>query len=190
MTRSDQITLAQYHQHRQSYESQGRYVDLIDGQLIEISLFSRLQSHIITQLFARLNYHVDTHLGGAVFDLKQGYVLDNQTVLHPTLSYVSQDRMSQQASEMFDGTANIAIYVVDERDTTVSIQSRVHLHLNHAAEMVWVIFADESCAELYTLDKGELQVDELGLGDTLVAPNILPEFELPLFTIFPAKRMS
>lgn len=189
MSADDNMTVEQFLEHSKKYEAQGRYFHLIEGQIFEVPMFSRLQSHIVTQLFARLNYHVDTHLGGAVYDLKQAYILPDDTILRPTLSYVAFDRVQKNADHHIDGIPDLAIYLVDERVATDHITQKTQLCLDHGAQMVWVIFADESCAELYTHTDSNLQVEELGFGDMLTAPDILPDFELPLYTIFPLKQM-
>jgi len=182
----DKVTVEAYSQQYQASAPNGLYVDLIDGHLLELGLFSRLQSHIITQLYARLNYHIDTHMGGAIFGMQRGYTLNDYTLIHPTISYVAPD---SDLTDEDTGAPNLVVHVVDSCDATDDIQARVQLWLTHGAEMVWIVFADESCAELYSMSDGDMVVDELGFGDTLTAPDILPEFELPLFTIFPAKRL-
>lgn len=163
--------------------------ELLNAELIESPLFSYTQAYVLTQLYARLSYHGDTNDLGYTFDSQQGYVLGDTTVLYSTLSFVANDRIDGRVSSPMQGAPSIVIEIVSSADALDFVKTKLEVYFKHGAEMVWIIFADEARAEIHTLDDNELQVEALGFGDTLTAPDLLPDFEQPLYTLFPAKRI-
>ncbi len=186
---SEQYTLDEYNEQLPKLTKHGAVVELMNGYLKPVPLYTKYQSKILTQLYARLSYHGDVHDLGYTFDARTGYTINSNTVLHPTLSFLSRNQQQGELDDRIIGAPTIAIEVILNDYVLEQLEHKIRLYLEQGTAMVWVIFAEDAGAELYTLQNDVVQVEELGIGDTLTAPDILPDFELPLYMIFPSRRI-
>ena len=162
-------------------------VELINGEVVEMSPSGRQASSIARRIGARLGDFVDENALGDVTTADGGYRLDEDNMRVPDVAYVSNERLAAQddPTKYVEGPPDLAVEVISPTDTASATQEKIDLYLRTGVRLVWVVYP--SVRKVYVYRPGK-DVRVLGEKDTLEGGEVLPGFSLPVLDIFPRRR--
>lgn len=96
----------------------------------------------------------------------------------PDVCFISEERVPKDQWRFPAMSPDLAVEIISDDDSHKKIMANVKLYLQHSAKMVWVIFAYTHEVLVCTAK------DKHYVRDLLTAPEVLPEFELPVRKIF------
>ena len=122
---------------------------------------------------------------GVVVGGRCGFLLAHRpdTVRAARIAYVRSNRsqVSAASGPFFPGAPDLAIEVISASDRAGEIEEKVRDWLTHGGRVVWLV---NPIAKLVTVYRGPTVVQVFTAADTLVEPELLPGFELPVLQIF------
>jgi len=169
--------------------SSGKFYELVNGELIEMSPASSLSSRIGLKLAATILAYVEQYDLGYVTGADGGYVLstDPDTVRAPDVGFVAKDRVEEYPSEGYLEIApDLAVEVVSTSDSANEVQAKALEYIKYGVKLVWVVFPKSKTLMVYTSDGVELLKED----QTLPGGDVLPDFVLPVKDIFPSDTSS
>jgi len=96
----------------------------------------------------------------------------------PDVCFVAKDRVPKNMRRFPTMSPDLAVEIVSEDDSYKKISEKTKAYLQQGAKIVWVVFA-ATREVLVCTAKGKHYAQ-----DILTAPEVLPEFELPVQEIF------
>jgi Uma2 family endonuclease len=168
-----------------------RGYELVDGELVEVSLVSPPHGRIAVQMGHRLLSHIEQHgIGGQVY-AEAGYVLrlprDPERLRGPDVSYVSQATLDAHGSEPEKGWFRLVPDLVVEIDSPGRRpgieQRRIRDYLDAGVRVIWVIHTATQSATVHTSDGAWRSVNT---REALEGGMVLPGLILPLSQLFRA----
>lgn len=160
--------------------------EVIDGQRVESLPMSAYATWIASRLHTRLDLHVDQRSLGTVV-MEMLFILEAEGKLRrrPDVAFISSQRwpLDREPPELGDWQVvpNLAVEVVSPNDEFETVLAKVHEYFRHGVEVVWVILPEHR--QLYVYDS-PTAVRILSESDQLEAGPLLPDFQLPLNTLF------
>ena len=98
----------------------------------------------------------------------------------PDVSFVAKERVPKDKPRFLAMAPDLAVEIVSEDDSYKKIMAKVKAYLQQGTKVVWVIFASTQEVLVCTAaDKYYVDLDEV-----LTAPEVLPDFALPVREIF------
>jgi Uma2 family endonuclease len=167
-----------------------RGYELVDGELVEVSLVSPPHGRIAMKVGHHLLTHIEEHgIAGEVYG-EAGYVLalrrDPERLRGPDVSYVSHETMLAKGGEPKRGWFRLVPDLVVEVDSPnrepAVEQLRIHDYLDAGVRLLWIIHTEARSATLIHAD-GSARL--LRTGDALEGDPVLPGLRLPLTKLFP-----
>jgi Uma2 family endonuclease len=167
-----------------------RGYELVDGELVEVSLPSPPHGRLAARLAHLLLDHVEAHgVRGDVYG-EAGYVLglrhDPERLRGPDVSYVSEATLHAHGGEPARGWFRLAADLMVEIDSPgrkpAVERQRIRDYLEAGVRLIWVIHTNTRSVTVY---HGDGSVQRLGTGDTVVGDPVLPGLRLPLIRLFP-----
>jgi Uma2 family endonuclease len=141
-------------------------------------LASRLQS--------RLGPYVEEHeLGTCVMEML--FILDVERNLRrrPDVAFVSADRWPLAREIPITGdwaiVPDLAVEVISPNDIFQDVLAKLHEYFQYGVQLVWTVVPEAQ--QVYVYD-APTQVRILTVHDTLTGNRILPDFRLPLASLF------
>jgi Uma2 family endonuclease len=164
--------------------------ELVDGQLVEISVPGPTHGWIAGRLTQRLLNHIDAHGPPGGIYIETGYVLglrrDPERLRLPDLSYVSDATLKARREGLPDGWFHlIADFVVeiDSPGTRPAInRERIRDFLDAGVKLIWVIHTKRRTATVHHADG---TTERLDFDDVLAGDPVLPGLRIPLAELFP-----
>lgn len=163
---------------------EGRYYELVRGELIEMTPPGSLHGKIALRLGRYLQAHVEAHRLGEVM-VESGYWLerDPDTVRGPDVSFTAASRVPPEGlpEGFFLGPPDLAVEVVSPGDSDAEVQDKVMNYLASGTCLVWVVRPRQRTVTVYHPD-GYARV--LRETETLEGEEVVPGFALPLRELF------
>lgn len=83
------------------------------------------------------------------------------------------------------GMPDLAVEIKSPNNTIIELREKARFYLENGCRMVWIVYPNKRIVEIYQVEQ---DIEILMSGDTIKAANVLPEFELAIDTLFPAKN--
>ncbi len=165
---------------------QGAGFELVDGELVELSM-SSLAHLTAGEIFGTLRDHVKPRRLGWMFPENSGFRCfpdDPERVRRADTAFVRLDRYHRDQATA-DGFISVCpdfvVEVVSPHDTTTEVTVKRKEWLKAGVRLVWVVQPEAQEVYAYTTDGGR---QSFGLGDTLTAEPVLPDFRIPVADLF------
>jgi Uma2 family endonuclease len=157
--------------------------ELIDGELIEVSPTGGVSGWVNGLIYAALLNHSLEGSQDWVLPPETGFVLfpDRDTVRAPDAAVVLRERLDALPRGFIPLAPDLAVEVLSPSDRLADALEKVRMYLDAGVRLVWLVDPDVRSVTAYR--PGAAPVT-LHAGDTLDGGDVLPEFRLPLTSIF------
>lgn len=176
---TDNMTLEQYLSLRES----GYRDEVSCGRLVREPQPGDQHGEIGAELTAILVNYLAEHRVGRI-RTASGYVLRRAPLVirAPDVSFVRENRLPREKqSELFEGAPDLAIEIVSPSNSASDLQEKIAEYLEAGTQLVWVIYPRTRSVAVHQ-PNGEVRV--LGSNEILIAPSLLPGFEVPIARFF------
>lgn len=160
----------------------GMHHELIEGELQTLPPPRLRYTEVAQQVFLALKA-IEKKAGCRAY-IEAGYKLTHHppTWLQPDASLMRAERVAEADPDGFlQGAPEIAVEVISPSESAVDVERKTELYPAHGAQIVWVIYPRSRKVRVFLADGTEFQ---RGLHDSLTLPGILPDWTLPVATIF------
>lgn len=185
-------------QHKQAYtledlraiealpENEGKYFELINGELREVPTPSPLHNFVVAVIVATLFNFVRTHNLGFVFGDATSYSLPNGDELIPDASFISKERQSLPLPSKFYIAPDLAVEVASPSNWEREMLDKAESYLQSGTRLVWVIYPKTQIVDAIRLtEDGKLSVQKVNFDGALDGEDVLPGFTIPVRDLFP-----
>jgi len=160
--------------------------EIVDGQRVDVPPMSVYTTWLASRLHGRLWPYVEEHgLGTCVMEML--FILDAERNLRrrPDVAFVSADRWPLDrefpVTGDWDVVPDLAVEVISPNDIFKDVLAKLHEYFQYGVQLVWAIVPEAQ--QVYVYDS-PTQVRILMVRDTLTGGTILPDFRLPLASLF------
>lgn len=157
-------------------------IELWDGEIIIMSPSDAICGETGSQLGRLLGNWVYPRKLGRVFDSSTGFKMPDGKTLSPDVSFVSAERLKQSPRSYAQLVPDLIAEIKSSTDSLTRQKARIQEFLKHGARVGILIDPDKRNVTVYT-PSGESIV--LTDDDTLVIPEILPGWEIPISELWP-----
>ncbi len=171
-----------------SPEYADRIVELVEGEIVEMSKASGLHGQITMLLSLKIaNYIVDNGLG-IVTAAETGFILERNpdgrdTVRGMDLAFISKSKApAPLPNTLLEYAPDLAVEVISPSNEAADIRLKIRQLLNAGTALVWIVYPDLRIVDIHTRDGATT----LNAADNLSGGDVLPGFEIPVREIFPA----
>ncbi|MFO0957344.1 MAG: Uma2 family endonuclease [Isosphaeraceae bacterium] len=164
-------------------EADRRLFELVDGTLVEKAM-GYGESRLTVILIQLLANYLDLHDIGIVTGPDGLLMLTTGLIRIPDVSFVSWDRLPDRMppqGPMPRIPIDLAVEVISLGNTPAEMERKVAEYLDAGTRLIWLIDPRKKAAWVYAPG---LPAVELNEGDTLDGGDVLPDFILPLTTLF------
>ena len=165
-----------------------RIVELVEGEIVEISKPTGLHGQITMLLSLKIgNYVIENGLG-VITAAETGFVLERNpdgrdTVRGLDIAFIRSARVSSVLPDQWVSVApDLAVEVISPSNDAADIRLKIRQLLDAGTAMVWIVYPDLRIVDVYT----RVGATTLNAADALSGGDVLPGFEIPVREIFPA----
>lgn len=183
MLKEGRLTLDDLHEFEARPENQDKHFELIEGEIIE-KMASFLPSAIAQQVAFALMLYLKQNPLGYLTGSDGGYIMPNGNRLIPDVGYISKTRLPTFPPREVPIPPDLAVEVVSPTDDLREVQKKARLYVQYGVKMVWVVYPEDQNVDVYEPAEGGVLVKSFDLEGVLSCPALLPDFELPVRSIF------
>tara|TARA_B100001750_G_scaffold239654_1_gene248028 strand:- start:1609 stop:2181 length:573 start_codon:yes stop_codon:yes gene_type:complete len=185
MMAGSRLTVEAFYQRRDEWPEGGRWCELVDGEVFELSPPDVMHSGVVLNLASKLGvYAQETQNGYACFDI--GFVVARcpDTVRMINIAYFTAgSRFGLFDVGYSEQPPVLAVELASSRDRQETMSQRVDEFLRGGVPLVWVLDTVDRCVEI---NRKDTVLQKCSAGDILGGDDILPDFECevgPLFDV-------
>ena len=160
-------------------------VELIDGEIVEMTPSSDGSSSAAISIGALLWNHVRLNKLGRVYGADGGFVLfpDRETVRVPDVAFVRAERMPQgEARRHFPRLApDLVVEVLSPTDRASEVLAKVAMYQEAGVSLIWLVDPDVRTVTVLATNRAPVTLHP---GETLEGGDVLPELQIPVSDIF------
>ena len=160
--------------------------EIVDGRRVDVPPMSVYTTWLASRLQSRLGPYVEEHgLGTCVMEML--FILDAERNLRrrPDVAFVSAERWPLDreipTTGDWDIVPDLAVEVISPNDLFQDVITKLHEYFHYGVRLVWAVVPEVQ--QVYVYDS-PTQVHILTVRDTLTGGKILPDFHLPLASLF------
>lgn len=164
-----------------------RVMELVEGELIEMSKPTRIHGIVVANLTAEIVYFVKHRGLGEVNAGDTGFILERgedgrDTVRGLDIAFVSESRAPEPPDfSWYEVGPDLAVEVISPSNKASDTHLKVTQLLNAGARLVWLVYPATRTVEAHTSAGAKtLREDE-----TLSGGDVLPGFEIRVSDLFP-----
>ncbi len=161
----------------------GSMLELVRGEVIELSRPKPRHGHICSKIDRRLGTFVELHNLGWVLSNDTGVIVerDPDTVRGPDLCFYSLERMPFLPETYSEFAPELAVEVLSPDDRMTEVREKVREYLAAGVKLIWVVNPDTKSVVVYS---GSLKGIEYGPADTVDGGEVIPGFSLRVSEFF------
>ena len=162
------------------------HYEVVRGIVVEKPAMGVYETHIASVLMIMLADFLKTHRLGRL-ESEMLFSLDVAVDLkrRPELTFISNERWPRNRAvprtAAWDVVPDLAIEIISSTNLASGVLIKVGEYFQHGVRCVWVVYPVEE--QVYVYDS-VTSVRILTRADRLAVPSILPQFELPLESLF------
>jgi Uma2 family endonuclease len=185
--RERNITAERFFELMEQPEYLDRVIELVEGELIEMSKPTRIHGVVAARLTMKIANHVDEKDLGEVTSGDAGFVLErnasgSDTVRGLDIAFVSKSRVPDPPDfTWYEIGPDLAVEVISPNNKTSDTHLKVMQLLNAGARLVWLVYPDSRTVVTHSAD-GAITLHQ---NDTLSGGDVLPGFEIRIGDISP-----
>ncbi len=164
----------------------GKRLELVDGEMIEVSPTTMLHGAIVLMLGGIMNEFVRQHNLGIVAAGDVDHVLRRgpDIVRAPAVSFVARESVPKSGLPergFWEGPPTLAVEVVSPDDRANEVHAKVQHYLEAGTRQVWVLWPSQRSVTVHDHDGGSR---ELGPEARLDGGDVLPGFTVRVGDLF------
>lgn len=168
-----------------------RYIELIDGELIEMPQPGRRHGLLAADIVFYLRLYTRTREIGEI-TIESGYFSadDRHTLLGPDVAFLRYDRLPQPPTDKWVSVMpDLAVEIRSPGDSLAKIRRKAQIYLRNGTTIVWIVLPAQQGVEVWRQVEGSPPASEFfGVGDKLEGEDVLPGFKLDISLLFPPDR--
>ena len=173
-------TLAEFEQIAALPENQDRLLELINGEIVE-KVPTEEHGVIALWIATFLNmYLLDNPIGLVSAEANHRVKGDNQNARLPDISFIKGKRDPVKKGSV-SRMPDLAVEVKSPDDKPPELHEKANYYLKNGSQVVWVVYPEKLRIEVH---RQGVEVQVLGMEDTLDGGDLLPGFTLPVKQIF------
>lgn len=186
--RERNITAERFFELMEQPEYLDRVIELVEGELIEMSKPTRIHGFVVAILSAEIVTFVRRNGLGEVYTGDTGFILargesGSDTVRGVDFAFVSNARASGTPDySWYEFGPDLAVEVISPSNKASDIHLKVKQLFDAGTRQVWLVYPETRAVEAHTA-QGSVKLHE---ADTLHGGDALPGFELRVGDIFPS----
>jgi Uma2 family endonuclease len=163
--------------------------EIIDGQRVELPPMSILASRVASRLQGNLVHHLlDKPIGEALMETLFRLPVPADRNRRPDVAFVSSKTVANAppqpgSANAWDVLPELMVEVVSPHDIAEDIMERIDEYFTAGIKLMWVVYPTQRLIYVYDSPR---QVRILGEADQLDGSTILPEFRIPVASLFPS----
>ncbi len=169
-----------------------RVLELVEGEIVEMSKPSGLHGQITMLVGAKIfNYVADNALG-IVTAAETGFILERNpdgrdTVRGLDVAYISGARVPiVLPDQLLDVAPDLAVEVISPSNKVADMHRKIRQLLAAGTALIWIVHPETHTVEVHTPSGATTLEDD----DMLNGGDALPGFEIPVREIFPVPASS
>jgi Uma2 family endonuclease len=170
----------------------GERYEIVDGQLVEKPPMAALETWLASRLLGLMFQFIDAHRLGTVVS-EMLFLLDKSMNVRrrPDVAFVSASQWPPDrpipSTEAWDIVPELAIEVISASNTADEVLNKLNEYFHAGVRLAWVVFPRQCQIYVYT---SMTDVRILGIDGILDGGSILPDFRLPVRTLFGAAAVG
>ena len=163
--------------------------ELIQGELIEMPPTNYAHGRLAFRIGRYLDEFAEPrNLGEASTEVGFYPAHDRTTLLAPDTAFVTAARKPDpSAFTLADFMPDLAVEVKSPSNSYPELRRKARIYLSNGTTLVWIIDPMKRAAEVWRVDEdGGIESETLDIHGVLRGEGVLPGFELPMLTLFPA----
>lgn len=157
-------------------------LELEDGKIEIMGPSDIVSSEISSRLIAFLFIWVNPRRLGRIFDSAGGFILPDQNLKTPDVSFVSASRLQQSPRYFAELVPDLVVEVKSQSDRVKVLEKKVQKFLELGAKIGILIDPDELTVTLYKPSEKPIV---FRTEDTLTIPELFPGWELLVSELWP-----
>lgn len=173
-------------------EYEDRSVELVEGEIVEMSKPGGLHGQITMILSLKIANHVVENGLGIVTAAETGFILarnpdGRDTVRALDIAFLSRARVpSVLPDNLLEVAPDLAVEVISSSNKTADTHRKIRQLLAAGTPLIWIVHPETRAIEVHTRSGATT----LEGDDTLSGGEVLPGFEISVREIFPAPAPS
>jgi Uma2 family endonuclease len=163
-------------------DGDGMHRELIDGELQILPPPKLRHTEVAKRIFLTL-VAIEKPSGCRAYT-EAGYKLTERppSWLQPDASFLGATRAAAADLDgFFLGAPELAVEVISPSESAADVERKVELFLAHGSQIVWVIYPRTQKVHVFLSD-GTASIR--GIGDSLTLNGILPDWSIPVASLF------
>ena len=164
-----------------------RIVELVEGELVEMSKASGKHGQITMRLAVLIANHVYANQLGEVTAAETGFVLDRgpdgrDTIRGLDIAYINSSKIPGSLPDsLLDVPPDLAVEIISPSNQASDIHRKVMQLLKASTSLVWIVYPDSKTVTVHAAS-GATTLHE---NDTLSGGDVLPGFQIRVGDLFP-----
>ena len=169
-----------------------RSIELVEGEIVEMSKPSGLHGQITMRLGAKLFYFAEENGLGIVTAAETGFILERNpdggdTVRGLDIGFIrGANAPAVLPDHLVDVAPDLAVEVISPSNKVADMHRKIRQLLAAGTKLVWIVYPETRTVEVHT-HSGAITLEG---DDMLSGSDVLPGFEIPVREIFPALASS
>lgn len=163
----------------------GQPFELVRGELREMPSSGFDASRIASRILIALGQYVLGNDLGDVTTADGGYKLFEDTLRVPDVAYINKEKLAQitESEKFVPFPPDLAVEVISPHDRVIDLNDKIALYFEAGVQVVWVVNPARQTVSVHLPDgSSQTYTPEM----TVPGTSLLPGFELPVASIFPA----
>ena len=169
-----------------------RSIELVEGEIIEMSKPSGLHGQITMLLSLKIANHVVENGLGIVTAADTGFILERNldgrdTVRALDIAFLSSASVpAVLPDQLVDVAPDLAVEVISPSNKVADMHRKIRQLLAAGTKLVWIVYPETHTVEVHTQSGATTLEDD----ESVSGGDVLPGFEIPVREIFPAPASS
>lgn len=176
------ITIAEFEKFVDAPDNSERLFELIDGEIFE-KMPTEEHGYVGARFVIRLGAFVEPNrLGRITVEARHRIPQDDQNSYLPDIAFTSEARKLPLVKKgNVPQMPDLAIDIKSPTDSATKLRRKAAYYLENGAKMVWLVFPEKRCIEVYTAEEDLFILYE---HDELTGGDVLPGFTITVADLF------
>jgi Uma2 family endonuclease len=170
----------------QQPENREKRLELIDGVIVEMASSSQKNAVVASRIGYFFNAWVIPRDLGYVTGPDGGYTINVRNAYQPDVAFISKGRHSELSGVAFPIAPDLAVEVISPSESSNDVLKKVRRLIQAGTRMVWTVYPIDETVYIWKMaDEGIVNMQSVGVDDTLDGEDVLPGFTLKMSEVFP-----